>query len=74
MTVTPETGGLIEPVTSTESPKVKPDGETEQEIAVDISVTVKDVDELDAPSWVSSPPQLAETLHIPTVSGMYTSL
>ncbi len=64
----------MEPETVTDSPKVKSDGETEQERMVGILDTVKITSELDAPSWVASPSQLAETLQDPNISEMNASL
>jgi hypothetical protein len=56
------------------SPMVRLVEETEHAITVGIFVTVKDVTELEPPSWIVSPIQMAATPQEPRTGGVYTSL
>jgi len=68
--VTPERAGLIEPETMIEPPMVRLEEETSQEMVLEILHTVKDADELIAPSCVVSPLQLADMFQEPATSGV----
>ena len=70
VTVTPERVGDIEPETVTESPIVRLEEETEQEIVVEILDTMKDFEVLIASVYEESPSQDADTFHDPTASGV----
>ena len=65
---------MIEPDTTAVSPMVGLEGEIEQEMVLEILDTLKDTDELIAPTYVESPSQLAFTLQDPKMGGVYVSL
>jgi hypothetical protein len=69
VTVTPERDGLIKPETVTEPPITSLEEERLQDMVLGILDTVKDTDELEAPSCSESPSHEALTFHDPTMSG-----